>query len=444
MLASIVRARFWILPGLALCALACPKEYELLEPVRIGVLNPRSGELGSLGPSWENAARLAAEQVNSAGGLFDGRPLDLVFYDTESSPATARNVAQQAISEGAVAIVGPASSGEAIETKAVVQVPQISCCSTAPELSAENDWFFRTTPNDFSQGKALAYLASQGRADISLAACAEVALVYRDDVYGLGLSRAFEEAYEGRSIAGSTQSGHIVADVAYGVEDADMTAAARAAAADFRTQFEAEHDAGQRNLCIVVVGYALDGAAIVQALQAELGSLNAESERVIGQFLGADGLYDNAFARTAGSEAKDMIGTAPTHAQNQAYEKFRIAFHARFGDYPGNLTANMYDAVMLMALAITHARDTGPDSIRSALFEVSKTGRRFDGEFFGTMAEAILNEEDIDYVGPSGELDFDDAGDVVGDYTLWKPVLATGGIFEISEVGYLPASEFDP
>ena len=92
MFAPNPRARFLVLPWVAAICLACPKEYELIEPVRVAVLNPRSGELGSLGPSWENAARLAAEQVNSSGGLFDGRPLELVFYDTESSPATARNV----------------------------------------------------------------------------------------------------------------------------------------------------------------------------------------------------------------------------------------------------------------------------------------------------------------------------------------------------------------
>ena len=437
-------ARFLVLPWVIAMCLACPKEYELIEPVRVAVLNPRSGELGSLGPSWENAARLAAEQVNSSGGLFDGRPLELVFYDTESSPTTARNVVQQGIAEGAVAVVGPASSDESLRTKEVVQVPQISCCATSPELSEENDWFFRTTPNDFSQGKALAYLARNGRSDVSLSPCVEAAVVYRDDVYGQGLKQAFGDAYEGQSIAGSSQSGRIIADVPYDVGNVDANASAATAADLFRTAFDENHESRFRDVCIVLIGYPLDGAAVVSRLQAELSSINTVQNVVEAQFLGADGLYDSAFARVAGSDSAGMVGTAPVHAENDAYEKFRIAFHARFGSYPGNLTSNMYDAVMLMALAITQARDTGPESIRNALFDVSKTGRRFDGEFFGTMAEAILNGEDIDYVGPSGELDFDAAGDVVGDYTLWQPQLAEGGVYTIAETGYLPALEFDP
>ena len=444
MFAPHKRARLLsLLPIVAIC-LACPKEYDLMEPVRVAVLNPRSGELGSLGPSWENAARLAAEQVNSSGGLFDGRPLELVFYDTESSPATARNVVQLGIAEGAVAVVGPASSDESLRTKEVVQVPQISCCATSPELSEENDWFFRTTPNDFSQGKALAYLARNGRGDVSLNACTETALVYRDDVYGQGLKDAFRSAYEGRSITGSNEAGRVIADVPYAVGNVDADVSAAAAAELFRSQFDDNHDSRFRDVCVVVIGYPLDGAAIISRLQAEFTSINAAQNSVDVQFLGADGLYDSAFARVVGSDGAGMVGTAPIHAENQAYEKFRIAFHARFGTYPGNLTSNMYDAVMLMALAITEARDTGPESIRDALFSVSKTGRRFDGEFFGTMAEALLNGEDIDYVGPSGELDFDAAGDVVGDYTLWQPQLAEGGVYTIIETGYLPALEFDP
>lgn len=421
----------------------CSPSYEPIEPVKIGVLNPLSGELGSLGPSWEDASRLAAEQVNAAGGLFDGRPLELLFYDTETLPSTARAVAQEAIADGAVAIVGPASSGESAETVGAVTVPQISCCATSPSLTQTDDWFFRTTPNDFLQGKAIAHLAAEGRPAVQVAPCAEAAVVYRDDSYGTGLAEAFLDAYEGRSISGTAQTGTKIADVIYPSNAPDPEGMAATAVSDFMSQFEAAHDVANDSVCVLLVSFPPDGAALIQALQGALGNYKDANQQTLDvQFFGTDGLYDNAFTVLARASTLGVVGTAPTHAENDAYSKFRIAYHARFGVYPGNLTSNQYDAVMLLALAITRSGDTRPEAIREGLFDVSKGGRRFEGEFFGVMAEALLSGEDIDYVGPSGELDFDEAGDVVGDYTLWTPTTDNQGGYTIVESDFLPATEF--
>lgn len=428
--------------GMALVLLggaSCDAPPTPLEPIRIGVLSPRTGELGSFGTAWENAARLAAEQVNASGGLYEGRALELLFLDTGSLPVTARQRAQEALGAGAVALVGPASSSEVAETQAVVSVPQVSCCATSPALSARGDWFFRTAPSDYQQGQALAYLAAEGRDSVQLDACAEAGMVYRDDAYGAGLAAAFREAYEGRAIAGGSRRGRIVADVPYAALAQDDEGVARDAAAAFEAAFAAAHDDEETSLCVLLFSFPPDGAAVVRALQERLAGSAVQT-----RYLGTEGLNDNAFARLAAGASLDVVGTAPTHARNEAFEKFRNAYRARFGVAPGNLGANMYDAVMLMALAITQARNTGPERIRDALFAVSKTGRRFDGAYFGTMAEAILQGDDIDYVGPSGELDFDDAGDVVGDYVLWRPRVNAEGQYQIEESDFLPALEFAP
>lgn len=440
----------WVaLPSLCVLAGAqCPEERAPIEPVVVGVLNPLTGGLSSLGPAWEDAARLAAEQVNAAGGVFDGRPLELRFYDSETNAAAARNVANKAVAEGAVAIVGPATSGEAAETRNVVQVPQVSCCATSPALTAQDDWFFRTTPNDLLQGQALAYLATSGRPALSLSPCAEAVTVYRDDPYGQGLDASFQDAYVGQAISGGGV-GQMIASHGYPSTDfpvpADYDTMATAATTTVLDNFAANHDPTVDDVCVVLVSFALDGGAMVKALRASFANYQANNQPSLNvQYFGTDGLYDAAFPIAAQASALGVIGTAPTHAENEAYNKFRIAYHARFGSYPTNLTSNMYDAVMLLALAITHARQTGPEAIRTSLFEVSKTGRRFEGAFFGDMAEALLAGEDIDYVGPSGELDFDAAGDVIGDYALWRPTSDGNGGYNFEEPDFLPATEFAP
>jgi len=428
-------------------AAACAPELAPIEPIKIGVLNPETGPLGSLGPSWADAARLAAEQINSAGGLFDGHRLELVFKDTATSPERAREEARTAIqTDGVVAIVGPASSGEAqetLQTIAGLTTPQVSCCATSPSLTAENDWFFRTAPNDLLQAQAVAYIAAEGlNGSVVRQPCTEAIVVYRDDNYGAGLAEVFLDAYDGRAISGGG-TGSIVANVSYPANAGDLTAMATAAVGEVMSAFNTAHDAGAAEVCVLLISFAPNGAAIIGALEPALGNAAGGPASFTHAYLATDGLFDDAFAVGAGGFSPLVIGTAPTHATNAEYDLFAKAHQARLGGPPGNLTSNMYDAVILLGLAITASRSTDGPQIRDALFDVSRGGRRFEGDeyFFGAMAQALLDGEDIDYVGPTGELDFDSAGDVIGDYTIWQPV-AEGGSYTIKERDFLPASVF--
>ena len=98
-----------------------------------------------------------------------------------------------------------------------------------------------------------------------------------------------------------------------------------------------------------------------------------------------------------------------------------------------------------MALAITQAKSTVGKDIRNKLYSVSgqSGGRVFDGAFFGEVAAAILDGDNVDYVGPSGELTFDAFGDVVGDYVLWQVAAVEGG-FAVVEREPLRATVFNP
>ncbi|MFZ9887257.1 MAG: ABC transporter substrate-binding protein [Myxococcota bacterium] len=440
----------WALLSSSLLVASCSPVLAPIEPVKLGILNPTSGALGSLGPTWEDASRLAVEQINSAGGLFDGRRLEPIFFDTATLPNRAAEVAREALEEGAVALVGPASSGASLATIDVVagyEVPQVSCCATSPTLTAADDWFFRTTPNDLLQAKAVAYVAAQGfEGVVTRSPCPEAAVLYRDDGYGSGLANVFIEAFEGRAIADSARTGRIVANVAYASDFQNLDATE--VASDFAAQFTAAHDSGIDNVCILLVSYPDDGNAVLRALEPVLATASEDGATFTHSYLATDALFDNAFASLAGGFGLKVLGTAPTHADNKAYDTFRSAFQARFGTEPGNFTSNMYDAVMLLGLAITKSRSTKGSDIRDALFDVSREGQRFvsdsRGAFFGEMAEALLSGNDIDYVGPAGELDFDDNGDVIGDFSLWQPVPGAGGGYEVRETDFLPYSTFSP
>ena len=74
--------------------------------VRIGVLVPDSGPAGLFGPSARQAAELAAEDINAAGGI-NGEPVRLIFADVGLPPAQAVQAVQRLWrSEGVQGFVG--------------------------------------------------------------------------------------------------------------------------------------------------------------------------------------------------------------------------------------------------------------------------------------------------------------------------------------------------
>ena len=449
----------------------CPERQPAIEPVKVGVLNPISGALASLGPSWEDAARLAAEEVNAGGGIFDGRPLELLFEDDATDAAAAVTAAQGLVGQGVVGLIGPATSGESTEVLAQVaapnELPMISCCATATDLTAGNQpnagFFFRTTPSDKLQGKALAFLAKNGFANIAIAKpCSHVAFIFRNDAYGSGFHDVFTGEYEGADIVGTVQNGHVIATGSYGSPDAEanqaeLVAAGQALVADI----DASPDivAGPNpELCVVMISFDVDGAPVARQIDQSLTDMiatrvTAEPTFTLGyHFLTGDGANSSAFADPTeggvGALGAKILGTVPFHAENTAYDEFVKAYKARFdlADEPIAFTAQNYDAVFVMALAITKAKSTVGKDIRNKLYPVSGSngGDRFEGAFFGEVANAILAGGDVDYVGPSGEVTFDAFGDVVGDYVLWQVADDGTGAFTVVNRDPLPASTFNP
>ena len=79
-------------------------------PYKIGVILPLTGYLSWLGEYMKKGAELKVEMINKAGGV-NGRPLELIIYDDQSSPETATRVAQRLIStDGVIALQGTGSA----------------------------------------------------------------------------------------------------------------------------------------------------------------------------------------------------------------------------------------------------------------------------------------------------------------------------------------------
>src|SRR5690606_25575863 len=90
--------------ALATAAFAAPGAAQ--EPIRVGALYNLTGGMASIdGPSLKGA-QLAAKEINEAGGLLDGRPIELISIDTKTDPQETAKAAQRLLTEDVVAAIG--------------------------------------------------------------------------------------------------------------------------------------------------------------------------------------------------------------------------------------------------------------------------------------------------------------------------------------------------
>jgi urea transport system substrate-binding protein len=95
----------------AVAALGFPAIVRAQEVVKLGVLQPLSGGLEVLGQQGVQGVQLAVEEANDAGGVLDGRKIELVIADTKTDPKTSVERTTELIQRDQVtAICGPVTS----------------------------------------------------------------------------------------------------------------------------------------------------------------------------------------------------------------------------------------------------------------------------------------------------------------------------------------------
>jgi branched-chain amino acid transport system substrate-binding protein len=83
-----------VAPVVALLAFLLALPAGAAEPVRIGVLTPITGTYAPIGQQVRWGLELAVKEVNASGGLL-GRPVELIFEDSEANPAVATQKAEK-------------------------------------------------------------------------------------------------------------------------------------------------------------------------------------------------------------------------------------------------------------------------------------------------------------------------------------------------------------
>lgn len=199
-------------------------------PLRIGALLPQTGALATAGPPMFAAGELAIREINEAGGIL-GRDVQWLVGDDGTNPEVAKESARQLIEDGAQVLVGAGASGVSIEVLPVIReagVILFSPCNTAAVLSSEEDdgLYFRTAPPDGLQAAALADIIVRD-------GTRELAIIYRDDAYGIGLAESTKENLVAAGLAADQ-----IAMMAYSAEEANKLVAGEPTDLSFTGQAE--------------------------------------------------------------------------------------------------------------------------------------------------------------------------------------------------------------
>ena len=364
------------------------------DELRIGALVPTTGDLQVYGETSLNGIRLAVKEINEAGGVL-GHSIELRTGDTQTSPQAGVDAAQRmATVDGVHAFVGALSSGVTIpvaeSVSKVERLAQISGASTSPVITTldDDDFLFRTVPSDAFQGVALAEIAlEEGYQNL--------AILYINNDYGLGLAESFGEAFEER--------GGTVAN----------SASYEPGQASYRGELRRVGRGGPEAL--VLIGYPENGQTIVR--QSLEGGFFED-------FVFTDGLRSPEMISEIGAEFMDgTIGSVPRAMDdNPGAQHFREAYEAEHGEVPPQpFMDSAYDAVYLIALAAQKAGSVDRVAIRDNLRAVANPpGEVVNPGEWARAVELLEAGEDINYEGASGSVDLDENGDVPGTFAHWR------------------------
>lgn len=302
--------------------------------VKVGVFLPMTGDNAAGGELELRGIKLA----NQLHPEVLGKKVELVVADNKSDKAEAASVAARLIEKDKVSVlVGSYGSSLSMAAGNIVKenkVPAVGTSCTNPQVTANNDYYFRACFIDPFQGKVMAEYAHQN----SFKKVAIVQEVSND--YSVGLAKFFREEFV--KLTGDENS---IVDVAnYQTGDKDFTA--------ILTNIKALNPDA-----VFAPGNFTESALLVKQAR-QLG--------IDAQFMGGDTWETQEFIDVGG---KDVEGVALStafdreKASTEEAKKFLDAYTKEYNGEPSALTAMAYDAYLIAVSGIEKA-GTATDTVK--------------------------------------------------------------------------------
>jgi len=179
-----------VLTGILLLS-GIPSAVQAKRTVSIAVIGPMSGSDAKSGQAMLRGVKRQVEQINAQGGI-QGRNVQVEAYDNQHDKALARKQARKIATESScAAVIGHYYSSLSLQGGRIYRehgIPAVTSSATAPELTKNNDWYFRVISNNELQGELSALYMARVLNHSS------VSILHEDDAYGRTLASSFKAA----------------------------------------------------------------------------------------------------------------------------------------------------------------------------------------------------------------------------------------------------------
>ncbi len=309
---------------------------------KIGGIGPITGAAAIYGTNVRNAAQIAVDEINAAGGV-NGYQLELNFQD-EHDPEKAVNAYNTLKDWGAQMILGAVTSTPCIAVTEVTKEDnmfQLTPSGSAVDC-AKYDNNFRLCFSDPDQGAASAQYIGENNLATKVAVFCDTSNVYSTGIRDSFLAGAESQPFE------------VVAQLEY---TADTNQ-------DFSVQIQQAQEAGA-DLVFLPMYYEDASRILTQSDAAGYHPSFFSCD-------GMDGILTVENFDTSLAEGVMLLTPFAADAQDEKTQNFVKAYEDAYGDTPNQFAADGYDCVYAIKAAL-EASNATPDMSVSDLCEAMKS-----------------------------------------------------------------------
>jgi branched-chain amino acid transport system substrate-binding protein len=321
---------------------ALPVRLRAAESINIGGLYPVTGSFAQIGQGCVNAAKLAVQMVNDAGGIksLGGAKLNLIISDLQSDTTVTRTETDRLISGyKPAAIHGCFASALTLIASEVAERAKVPLLTGSSSDQLNNGRHYTFTPFSRASQFALAQLQMSKLVSDK----PKVAVVFENTAFGTSTSNGLREQAPGEGV-------EIVLFEPY---SAGLTDAA---------PLINKVKASGANM-LFPVSYLNDLILIIRAIKQ--GGLQIAINGGSGGFVIPD------FYKNVGNVAEGLLGVAHwNHDINADAQKVNAVYQKQYGEFLFEYAGGLVAQTFMIADALERAASTDPQKVRDAIAEL--------------------------------------------------------------------------
>lgn len=303
------------------------------KPIYLAVVGPMSGPGAQNGQSMVEAIQLYVDMVNENGGV-DSHDVELKVFDDRNDPEEARRVAREIVKNSEIlTVLGHYYSSTSLVAGPIYKdagVPVITASASDDTLTRDNEWYFRTVPNNSTQGEFLANYISK------VLGIHSAAIIFDSDAYGVTLAESFAKASEEVGI-------EVLHEWSFSRLNDQLNEALSHIASEVKAMEKVPE-------MLFLATHAPEGAKLITLLKTP----NAPF-----LFFGADAFSTKPFLRLLNESPQErarpgyfsngiyMIAPFLVNIANEKAQEFVYRFKQAYGRDPGDVAAGSYDAAFV-------------------------------------------------------------------------------------------------